>query len=218
MNLLRIGVIDVSDPTDPKYPYNWMQEFGIVNLDLISGLRQGLEFVFTHPDPVINPDHQFIELSEPERVDDKWIVRKHIRELSVNEVDAIVTAKRHEANERINKGRREANDTYFLYNNHRIACDKLSKEDILGSGIEVANRGGLPPNWPGMWKTMDNQYVPLQTHEQWKEFFAAMYAQGNTNFKHSEFLKHTLAQARTISEIDAINWDMPSPFIPNPGV
>jgi hypothetical protein len=109
-------------------------------------------------------------------------------------------------NAEINTARLNANQTYFLYQGHQVACDPLSRSDIDGINGYVATRGEMPPNWVGGWKAIDNSIIFIPDVPTWNAFYDSMIAQGQANFAKSEGLKAQLAAATTAEQVSAINW------------
>jgi hypothetical protein len=109
-------------------------------------------------------------------------------------------------NAEINTARLNANQTYFLYQGHQVACDPLSRSDIDGINGYVATRGEMPPNWVGGWKAIDNSIIFIPDVPAWNAFYDSMIAQGQANFAKSEGLKAQLAAATTAEQVAAINW------------
>lgn len=109
-------------------------------------------------------------------------------------------------NEEINATRLAVNFTSFTHAGKEIACDQLSRSDIDGTNGYVALNGVLPVGWPGGWKAVDNSYVAISTVDDWKAFYASMFAQGNANFAKAQQLKAQLEEATTTAQIAAIQW------------
>ncbi len=113
-------------------------------------------------------------------------------------------------NAEINAARLAANFSTFAHGGKLFACDQLSRSDIDGTNGFVSLYGTLPPGWPGGWKAIDNSYAPIATVNDWKAFYASMFAAGNANFAHAQALKALLAAAATAAEVAAIHWGMPT--------
>ena len=109
-------------------------------------------------------------------------------------------------NTEINAARADANSQAFPHDGHNFACDALSRSDIDGINGYVALNGDFPAQFPGVWKTVANDYYPLPDIEAWKAFYAAMVATGAANFAHAQALKAQLAAATTIEEVEVISW------------
>lgn len=106
----------------------------------------------------------------------------------------------------INNCRASANQTSFTFSGKQIAVDALSRGDIDAVVGTVALTNEMPAGWAGGWKTLDNTYASIPDVASWKEFYAAMVAQGTFNFKKSQELKEQLDLATTIEEVEAIVW------------
>ena len=157
------------------------------------------------PDPV-NPDGleiiEHVDLSEP--------VTDYIKVGASLVYSPLVTitlqAAKAAKNTEINTARAAANSQVFPHDGHDFACDALSRSDIDGINGFVALNGDFPAQFPGVWKTVANDYFSLPDIEAWKAFYAAMVATGAANFAHAQALKAQLAAATTIEEVEAISW------------
>lgn len=109
-------------------------------------------------------------------------------------------------NEQINAARMAANLSTFPFMGKRIQCDELSRGDIDAIQGKVARTGELPGNFPGAWKTLDNDYVAIPDAATWDAFYDAMIDQGTANFQKAQALKAQLAGAQTLEEVAAIAW------------
>ncbi len=109
-------------------------------------------------------------------------------------------------NQYINTWWVNANATFFAYAGKEFSTDPLSRGNIDGINGYVTLMNDFPPNWSGVWKANDNTTIEMIDVEVWKEFYAAMVAQGNANFLHAQQLKAQLNVAQTISEVEAITW------------
>ena len=109
-------------------------------------------------------------------------------------------------NAEINAARLAANFSTFTHSGKTFACDQLSRSDIDGTNGFVSLYGTLPPGWPGGWKAVDNTYTPIATVDDWKAFYASMFAAGNANFAHAQALKTALSNATTAEQVAAIQW------------
>lgn len=107
-------------------------------------------------------------------------------------------------NEAINRARAAANSSYFVFQGKRIAADALSRSDIDAAHGVILMLQAMPPGWPGGWKSMDNEIVPIPTVATWAQFYGAMVATGTANFNHSQALKAQLADAQTPAEVEAV--------------
>lgn len=110
-------------------------------------------------------------------------------------------------NHAINLARAAANSGHFVFQGHRIAADPLSRSDIDAAHGAILMTQALPPGWPGGWKSMENDFVPITTVAQWAQFYGTMVATGTANFNHAQALKTQLAAAQTPEAVDAVpNW------------
>ena len=109
-------------------------------------------------------------------------------------------------NEEINAARLTANLTTFTHNGKLFACDQLSRGDIDGINGYVGTRGGLPGNWVGGWKSVDNSIYPIPDVATWNAFYDSMIAQGQANFLKSQNLKMQLESAIDAEQVAAIKW------------
>ena len=111
-------------------------------------------------------------------------------------------------NAEINAARLAANFSTFTHGGKTFACDQLSRSDIDGTNGFVSLYGTMPPGWPGGWKAVDNTYTPIATVDDWKAFYASLFAAGNANFAHSQALKAALSNATTAEQVATIQWGM----------
>lgn len=107
-------------------------------------------------------------------------------------------------NQAINMARAAANSSFFLFQGKRIAVDQLSRSDIDAAHGSILMLQALPPGWPGGWKSMDNEIVPIPDVATWAQFYGTMVATGTANFNHSQTLKAQLAAASTPAEVEAV--------------
>jgi len=111
-----------------------------------------------------------------------------------------------EKNVKINQWREQANGSTFPYAGKHIACDRLSKDDIMGTALHVLLFNAFPDDFPGAWKATDNSYLPMPDIATFKAMFSAMTNQGSLNFAYSQELKTQLANATTLAAVNEIVW------------
>ncbi len=109
-------------------------------------------------------------------------------------------------NSEINDCRLAANEVSFYHAGKNIACDALSKTDLLCTAIYIGLTGSFRPGFPGAWKAIDNTYLLLPDVQAFKDMFGSMIDAGNSNFMHAQQLKQQLASATTIDQINSITW------------
>lgn len=137
---------------------------------------------------------------------------------TIDDLDKNLKVLRDYKHKLINKWREEANFKYFVYEGHRIACDRLSRSDIDGTNGEILGRAiingtpSMPDGWPGGWKTMANNYVPITTLAQWKAFYSAMFNCGSLNFAKSQYLKHIVDNSNNLHQVLEVDWSTPTPY------
>lgn len=107
-------------------------------------------------------------------------------------------------NSAINQARAAANSSTFPFQGKQIAVDQLSRSDIDATHGAILMLQALPPGWPGAWKAVDNDFVPIPDVATWGQFYGAMVATGTANFNHSQALKAQLAAASTLAEVEAV--------------
>ena len=168
---------------------------------------EGIISVYTGVQNIEVPKHHKVIDLQPEYIDDTWWARHEVVSLSKEEIDAILEEARTECNSRINEWREIANYSYFIFRGKRIACDRLSRSDIDGTGLFVATNGKLPDIWLGGWKAIDNTYVQITTTQDWHEFLAALYDQGQENFQHAQALKYLINQSDDVDFIRDLTWN-----------
>lgn len=111
----------------------------------------------------------------------------------------------------INAARLAANRSGFTFAGKLISTDELSRSDIDGTNSNVVLNNAFPAGWPGAWKAEDNSFVPIPDLDTWRQFIAAMAAQGAANFATAQALKAQLDAAQTMAEVDAVAWPAPAP-------
>jgi hypothetical protein len=168
---------------------------------------EGIIAVYTGVQNIDVPKyHKLIDL-QPELIDGTWWARYDVVSLSKEEIDGLLNEARVDINQRINEWREMANYSYFIFRGKRIACDRLSRSDIDGTGIFVATEGKLPDIWLGGWKAIDNSYVQITSVEDWREFIFAMYDQGQENFQHAQALKYLITLSTDVDFIRNLTWN-----------
>lgn len=110
-------------------------------------------------------------------------------------------------NAAINAARLKANQSHFTFAGKQIAVDQLSRSDIDAAHGLILAMQSLPPGWPGGWKAISNEFVPIPDAPTWLAFYGAMVAQGTANFEKAQALKLQLAQATTAADVESISWD-----------
>lgn len=128
------------------------------------------------------------------------------RQPTLEELEAYLVDLRNTKDKEINAQRLAANNSFFMFQGKKIACDPLSRSDIDGTNGHILLTNSMPPGWPGGWKAMDNTYVSITTKEDWVAFYTAMYVQGLQNFAKAQALKQQVVNATTIEAIRAIVW------------
>ncbi|MES2073878.1 MAG: DUF4376 domain-containing protein [Pseudomonadota bacterium] len=119
---------------------------------------------------------------------------------------AELAAAKAEKNDQINAWRVAANSASFQFAGKAFSVDELSYKDIMSMNGAVTLIGGMPPDWIGEWKAIDNTFIPIQDKATWIAFYLAMINQGQGNFLRSQQLKEALASASTLQQIAAITW------------
>lgn len=110
-------------------------------------------------------------------------------------------------NDAINRARAAANSSFFMFQGKRIAADALSRSDIDAAHGAILMLQAMPPGWPGGWKSMENEIVPIPDVATWAQFYGTMVATGTANFNHAQALKTQLAAAQTPEAVaDVPNW------------
>lgn len=158
------------------------------------------------PQPAYEPITQSVREGDPQNQDGTWMQTWVVESLSPEQIAANLATAKEAKNNEINEARLAANFTAFEHAGKMFACDQLSRSDIDGTNGYVALNNALPTGWPGGWKAVDNTYHPITTVDDWKAFYASMFAQGNANFSKAQQLKARLEAATTAAEIAAIQW------------
>lgn len=115
-------------------------------------------------------------------------------------LDALKARKRAE----ITQDRINADADHFTYQGKSIRTADKDMMDLLVA--DARWNKGLPSNWPGGWKAVDDTYVAIGTKDDWDAFFIAMYDAGISNFDHSQKLKAQLDAATTPEDVAAVKW------------
>ena len=97
-----------------------------------------------------------------------------------------------------------ADADHFTYLGKDIRTADKDMVDLLVA--DARWNKGLPANWPGGWKAIDNSYVVISTKDEWDAFFIAAYDAGILNFKRSQELKALIDAATTADEVAAVSW------------
>jgi hypothetical protein len=109
----------------------------------------------------------------------------------------------------ITRDRLAADADHFIYMGKAIRTANKDMTDLLVTDARMSK--GMPANWPGGWKAIDNSYVIISTLEAWDTFFVAMYDAGIGNYNRSQELKALIEEATTIEQLTAISWTMALP-------
>lgn len=121
---------------------------------------------------------------------------------SVEEIEAaVLPALRQQQIDAVTQERVRRNNSFFVFRGKRIAVDRTSKDDIAGAHGDWLT-GTPTENWPGGWKTMDNEYVPIPDQATWMEFYRAMTSRGTANFMHAQMLKAQISASDDPLSID----------------
>lgn len=199
--------------------FQMVQETGCSNIiqEVMQGPPDGFVVVLAKPYNEQIPDlHKLVEgepvLGEDGNYYESWTTGLY----SFEELDRMLADERLSVNERINLGRERANFHFFPFRGKRIACDRLSRSDIDGTSMYIAQFGSFPEDWVGGWKAMDNSYVSLATLEDWKEFIKAIFDQGQINFKHAQALKEIMRTTRDLKVMSSLGWNTPTGFAATP--
>ena len=166
----------------------------------------GVELVYEVPPPAVSSLEVAVS-DGVELVDGKLYTKWRIEPLPAESYAQRIADLKREKNSAINSRRLAANASTFNHQGHSISCDALSRGDIDGIAMTITITGAFPPNFPGVWKTASNDYIPMETADDFRAMYASMSAQGVANFAKSEALKTLLASATTAEEISSITWE-----------
>ena len=180
------------------------------NTSFVDGLfllPDGYVEVVRSTPPEIGWDEKLTILA-PTFHDPFWVENYQVDKISQEEKDEIITQLKANKNAEINQSRLTANNTSFTFMGKEIAVDDMSTKDIVISNGIISATGELPPMWPGVWKTMDNTFIPIASVSDWKAFYLAMYNQGLVNFIKSQTLKTQLyrPECNTPELIELVKW------------
>ncbi len=138
--------------------------------------------------------------------------------MTIEDLDAHLQMFRRQKCEEINEMRKKADFSSFVYKGKEIACNPESRAyidavngEILGA-IMVHGEPRLPEEWDGQWKAVDNTYVVIDSVQEWKEFYSAMFNQGLLNFKKAQYLKNLINKGDDLREMMSMGWQMVTPF------
>lgn len=108
--------------------------------------------------------------------------------------------------EEINAAWIKADASAFMYdgNQFRAGHDDIVRLNSINGYISLFNE--MPPDWVGVWKTMDNTFIAMPDIAAWKPFYCAFVMKGVTNYMVAQSLKASIASAMTAEEIAAIHW------------
>ncbi len=193
----------------PLTPEQAIARTGIRNPNaIIASPPEGWVTVYRSDAPVVPDLHALHELNPVfNNTLGKWVQSFEVLPMSAEETAAFIAKVRRDKEIEINMSRTAANNSFFLFQGKRIACDEVSMKDISITNMFVLRDGKLPASFPGIWKSKDNEYIPILDTATWNSFFDAVFLQGSRNFMHSETLKHRIAKAPTLPEIRIINWN-----------
>ena len=104
----------------------------------------------------------------------------------------------------------KANDTSFTFAEKEIQADAHAMKQINVTSSGIMRRNALVPGWPGVWKALDNSYVPIPDVATWWAMCDAIEATGHANFKKAQQLKAAISAATTAEQVAAIQWNQPA--------
>ena len=99
-----------------------------------------------------------------------------------------------------------ANNGVFVFAGKQFSCDSQARLSIEGVNEYVNLNSSLPSDWSGAWQAIDFTSVVIPDVAAWAELYAAMVANDQANFAHSQALKDALAAAESPEAVAAINW------------
>ena len=133
--------------------------------------------------------------------------------LPLDQFNAVLANLRAKKVQEINEARRLADQTYFVYQGKRIACDPLSRDAIRNANDEINNLGALPAVWAGGWKAKDNTFVSITSVQEWRAMHSALYDQTARHFLKAQHIKNMFTTMISVEDINAINWNTtPTPY------
>lgn len=109
-------------------------------------------------------------------------------------------------NAQINAAWIAADSSAFSYagETFRAEPDDVLRLNSINGYISLKRE--MPPDWIGVWKTMDDTFIALPDVASWEPFYTAFVMKGVTNYLAAQGLKAQLAAATTAAEIAAITW------------
>jgi len=166
----------------------------------------GADPVLPSPPPMAQPNQIPIRNGATQDVNGNWVWAWALQAIPQAQLDASLAAAKTAKNTQINQWREQANGSTFPYGGKHIACDRLSKDDIMGTALHALLFNAFPDDFPGAWKATDNSYLPMPDIATFKAMFSAMTNQGSLNFAYSQQLKTQLANAATLAAVNEIVW------------
>ena len=133
--------------------------------------------------------------------------------LPLDQFNAYLRKVRADKVQEINEARIAADQSYFVYQGKRIACDATSRNAIRNANDEINNLGSLPAVLAGGWKAQDNTFISITTVQEWRAMHSALYEHGAKNFLKAQYLKDLFTTMISVEDINAIQWHTtPTPY------
>lgn len=120
--------------------------------------------------------------------------------------EADLAAQRANKNAQINAAWIREDSVEFHYAGERIGAEPDDALRLNAINGFISLMGVMPPDWPGVWKTKANTFIPLPDVDAWKPFYTAFVTKGVANYMAAQSLKAQIAAATTAAEIAAIAW------------
>ena len=141
--------------------------------------------------------------------DNRWHQNFEIIEFTDNEKLEYITNLKKIKNTTINDWWQQANFNSFTYQHKQIDASLMARATIDATNGIISNTGKLPNDWLGNWKTKDNDWITIDTIDEWNAFYNALYVQDIENYKKAQTLKEYLwsEECNTPELIDNICWN-----------
>lgn len=99
-----------------------------------------------------------------------------------------------------------ADSGVFVFRGKPISAQPDDQMKILNAAMSAIGLDSFWPDWPGGWRTADNDFLPLPRPADLLDMQRAMVAQGTGNFNRARALKERAGAAQTVAELDSIKW------------
>lgn len=99
-----------------------------------------------------------------------------------------------------------ANNGTFDYSGHTFNADSTAKNNFLFTSNTIALTGAFPTDFHYVWEDINGDVIPITTIDDFKNLFAAVVSQGNSNYLGLKQLEAQVMISTTAAQLDAISW------------